>query len=452
MATFLAVNLVKYLCTCGKRQPICRLYLCRHCLKLRCGECVQHEVDTPYCPNCLENLPSAEAKMRKNRCSNCFDCPSCGHTLMTRATSLMVANPDDANKSTPKKMYYMACGFCRWTTRDVGMADQLSSSGGWQDQENEQVKRINSLLDYHRQMSQREKAEKERKKYVKRRTHLYYSDKYGLTSVAAAKRKSIAAMSNMSIKDGDEPPAPVEPGETVTDFDSLPDEIFTEAVDLSKASSMKQRLATPEFQPPGALKLYPQHKHLLIRKSLRCKECEHNLSKPDFNPVSIKFKIQLIALNHVPEIRILSPAVFLPQKETLVTLTLSNPSVYNTTVHFLSLDDENETGDEVNAKCVLPKGELVIARRDDAAMYDDQNQLQQEFKDDPGVIAFRKSNKIGIFMRVKPNLKEGDVKVRFRMQHEYRNTTTALQSEDKEPQIVWLEHTIYMAVGQIQSK
>jgi len=25
-------------------------------------------------------------------------------------------------------------------------------------------------------------------------------------------------------------------------------------------------------------------------------ECEHNLSKPEFNPLSIKFKIQLIAL------------------------------------------------------------------------------------------------------------------------------------------------------------
>ena len=58
------------------------------------------------------------------RCSNCFDCPSCGHTLTTRATSQLVSNPDDPGKSTPKKMYYLACGFCRWTTRDVGIADK----------------------------------------------------------------------------------------------------------------------------------------------------------------------------------------------------------------------------------------------------------------------------------------------------------------------------------------
>ena len=31
----------------------------------------------------------------------------------------------------------------------------------------------------------------------------------------------------------------------------------------------------------------------------------------------------------------------------------------------------------------LPQKEIVIARRDDAAMYDDVSQLQQEFRDDP---------------------------------------------------------------------
>ena len=62
------------------------------------------------------------------RCSNCFDCPSCGHTLTTRATSQLVSNPDDPGKSTPKKMYYLACGFCRWTTRDVAIPDKTQGN------------------------------------------------------------------------------------------------------------------------------------------------------------------------------------------------------------------------------------------------------------------------------------------------------------------------------------
>ena len=54
-------------CSCGSSEPLSRLYFCRHCLDLRCGFCVAQEVDSHYCPNCLENMPSAEARLKKNR-------------------------------------------------------------------------------------------------------------------------------------------------------------------------------------------------------------------------------------------------------------------------------------------------------------------------------------------------------------------------------------------------
>ena len=38
---------------------------------------------------------------------------------------MSVPNPDDPGKLTPKKVYYLACGFCRWTSRDVGIPDQV---------------------------------------------------------------------------------------------------------------------------------------------------------------------------------------------------------------------------------------------------------------------------------------------------------------------------------------
>ncbi len=46
------------------------------------------------------------------------------HTLSTRATNIPAPLPDDPTKTTMKKAYYLACGFCRWTSRDVGMADK----------------------------------------------------------------------------------------------------------------------------------------------------------------------------------------------------------------------------------------------------------------------------------------------------------------------------------------
>ena len=64
------------------------------------------------------------------RCANCFDCPSCGHTLSVRATVTQAVHSsplEEGNKATPpKKMHYLSCGFCRWTTRDVGLADQVT--------------------------------------------------------------------------------------------------------------------------------------------------------------------------------------------------------------------------------------------------------------------------------------------------------------------------------------
>jgi hypothetical protein len=42
--------------------------------------------------------------------------------------------------------------------------------------------------------------------------------------------------------------------------------------------------------------LRPIPKGLVAKRSKRCKQCEHNLVKPELSPTSIKFKMQLFAL------------------------------------------------------------------------------------------------------------------------------------------------------------
>ncbi|RUS70486.1 hypothetical protein EGW08_021749, partial [Elysia chlorotica] len=152
--------------------------------------------------------------------------------------------------------------------------------------------------------------------------------------------------------------------------------------------------------------------------------------------------------HHVPEIRILTPSTFTVNKETVVTLTLSNPSVFGMTVSLHPIEDESDT-DYCSAKVELPKKELLLAGRDEPSMQMCEETSQaDEFKDDPKVIVFRKGNKIGFIVKVTPVVNEGDVKIQFLMKHEFRNTTTvALQSESKEPEIVWLEHKVYMNLG-----
>ena len=61
-------------------------------------------------------------------------------------------------------------------------------------------------------------------------------------------------------------------------------------------TTIEQRIRQPERQPAKTDDLIPIHKFLSVRRSQRCRFCEHNLSKPEYNPSSIKFKIHLGAL------------------------------------------------------------------------------------------------------------------------------------------------------------
>merc|ERR1711953_105797 len=110
--------------------------------------------------------------------------------------------------------------------------------------------------------------------------------------------------------------------------------------DLYTVTSMSQRLAQLEFQPDTITDLFPRHKHLMIKRSQRCRRCEHNLSKPEYNPTSIKFKIQLAAYYHIPEIIVYNVEDLLVSgAECNFTLKIGNPTQHPTTIEIMSLED-----------------------------------------------------------------------------------------------------------------
>ncbi|XP_015279058.1 PREDICTED: dynactin subunit 4 [Gekko japonicus] len=437
MASLLQSERVSYLVRGEKeiRAPLSQLYFCRYCSELRSLECVSHEVDSHYCPSCLENMPSAEAKLKKNRCANCFDCPCCMHTLSSRATSKKTPLPDDPAKTTMKKAYYLACGFCRWTSRDVGMADKSVASGGWQEPENPHTQKINKLVEYYQQLAQKEKMERDRKKLVRRRPYmpLAFSDKYGLGTRLQRQRPGapISALAGLSLKEGeDQKEIKIEPAQAVEEVEPLPEDYYTRPINLTEVTTLRQRLLQPDFQPICASQLYPRHKHLLIKRSLRCRKCEHNLSKPEFNPTSIKFKIQLVAVNYIPEVRIMSIPNLRYMKESQVLLTLTNPV-------------------ENLFQVVVPTKELLLAGKDAAAEYDELAE-PQDFQDDPDIIAFRKANKVGIFIKVTPQKEEGEVTVSFKMKHEFKNLAAPIrptEESDQSCEVIWLTHHVELRLG-----
>lgn len=138
--------------------------------------CTFTQVDSYFCSNCLENIPSAEAKFKKNRCNKCFDCPSCQHSLTSRANTVQVvaastpkgdAADGGAAKSAKdakpiaRKMYYLMCLACRWTSRDVGIPDQTVATGQWPDLEYAHANRFGMLLEHCQNLVLHDKQEKQ---------------------------------------------------------------------------------------------------------------------------------------------------------------------------------------------------------------------------------------------------------------------------------------------------
>ncbi|XP_048007666.1 LOW QUALITY PROTEIN: dynactin subunit 4 [Leguminivora glycinivorella] len=484
MAYLTQPDYVKYKCSCGQLKPITSLYFCRHCLKIRCGFCICHEVDSHYCAYCLENMPSSEARLKKNRCSSCFDCPSCFHTLSTRAT-LAQPRQDPAagaggdgkvgDGKQAKRVYYLSCFNCRWTARDVGIPDQPVASGGWPERTSPHATRVNQLLDYYKAVLQQEKQEKierERKKFAVRGKYITLTDKTGLTGAMA---RSIAGLppaegSSLAL-------AGFTPAVASEEVDELPEDAFTKDVNLNQITSMPQRLAAPEWQPTQVSRLHPIAKLLSVKRSQRCRACDHNLTKPEYNPGSIKFKIELLAYYHVPEVKIISCEIVRPGGKSTLLLKLANPTPHEMTLRILQpseipAEEEKESDKDTSLEKSLDKSlkiekqepswnpkeppavlthitppavTLALAPRDDAAEYDDDARHEPSH-----IILWRKSNKLALRLELATDATAAEgcaAQTALALEYSYRNTVPqpgAPQNRDHT-----LYTTLYLDLGTV---
>lgn len=492
MAYLYQPDYVRYVCHCGSLKPISKIYFCRHCLKIRCGYCVCQEVDLSYCPNCMENLPSTEVRLKKNRCSNCFNCPICFQMLSTRAghAPLRATKEEDSKnvKAVPKKVYYLSCPFCRWSSRDAGIPDQSMATGKWPEQENPHTGRINALIDYHKKLTSKEKQQRERKKFQPNRSFMQF-ERYGLTCTMLRKRIGQSIKQEPFLSWFDYPT----PSIATEEVEELPPEIFTEPLDITKISTLEQRLQQPDVQAENVNGLRPQRRKFLIKRSQRCRVCEHNLSKPDICPQSTKFKIQLAAFYHIPEVKIVTCEPLYLGKSSELFLKFCNPTQHPTQITLFHLDtsmtpvhhaDSTEKGelksDSVEAVCdslnslstvgrqvsiieevktvkvvanadlTLPHSSLILPAKDDTAEYDDTVDTHN-YQDDPKLVVWRKGNKAVVRLTVVPyeNVTKGEpVLVGFVMQYGYVNTITAV-CEQKAPQKSDLKVKLYLTVGKL---
>lgn len=469
-------DVVQYSCSCGSSKPLCRLYFCRHCLTLRCRDCCSHEVDSQYCQHCLEYIPTIDAKLKKNKCSVCYSCPACGHTLSTRANVTHVGTD-----AVPKKSFFLTCTFCRWSSRDVGIKDANASSGPWPEHDSVFNARIDQLYDHYKALASREKQLLRGGKRIIPQVKpmsatghaLHLLDKYGISSsmspkmmqVLREKSKGSTSAPNLqgmqSGKDSGMNTSGVEikaseAKDNLDDEDDFNEEVlYKQNLDVSSVSTLEQRLRQLETQPKSVQSFLPVPQMLSIKRSLRCKTCDHNLSKPEFNPSSIKFKILLAAFYHVPEIKVKGWSL----QEKWLDLSLQNPTPYDLKValDILAVEDECsrlENFTVVNLK-IPPKDETLDIDLDLAGT----TKKETEDEDDQRIVG-RKGNKAFVRLRFNPIVgstisSTGDtksdvanrIKLRFILRHDFVNTIVQVTgSEKRETQIQSVSHKVTVAL------
>ncbi|XP_053210873.1 dynactin subunit 4-like [Panonychus citri] len=450
-------NKVLYECSCGHCKPLTHIYFCRYCLKIRCKDCVSHEVDSQYCQHCLEYIPTVDAKLKKNKCASCFQCPVCMHTFTPRTFLASVPSETDPNGMTTRKAQVLLCSYCKWSSKDVGIPDQLVGSGGWPEVEVPNKKRIEGLVEHYRVIAQRERMEKEKKRINPRPGHaIHLLDKYGISASLSAKlteslrTKAGRTSSNYMPTSKSLTDIKLEPSIATDQLEPLKiEDYYNRDLNEMEISTIEQRLMQIEIQPGPVEKFYPISKMLYVKRSLRCKECDHNLIKPEYNSSSIKFKIQLSAYYDIPEVKIASKPKLYPFSESTVELTFKNPYQYgmNISLHPLNEDEMNET---ITGKVILPKSEFILECKDDTLELELDSTQKNRYNDDPQLITFRRGNKIGLRLQVSPTIGSGDCRICFRLKHDFVNSVIQTKSTGgSEPQVSWIYHKIYINLGPV---
>ena len=89
---------VHYICPCSRKFIIEEMYFCLKCNKAQCKFCLQDEMSSFFCKNCLDVQQPTEAAANKNRCARTMQCPKCSSIMsimMTKLSAIRSLNKPD---------------------------------------------------------------------------------------------------------------------------------------------------------------------------------------------------------------------------------------------------------------------------------------------------------------------------------------------------------------------
>jgi hypothetical protein len=326
---------VEYSCECGKKFHITQLYYCHTCKKLTCPFCVNEEIVSYYCPQCLETATASETISLGSRCKKCYECPQCTAPLV-----YMLSKKDE--KIVADDVTYLQCGFCQWNSLSLEIkadsASTLIATSLKKERESPQQIHVNRVIETVKTQQHREQYYPSKHSELFKRLNALTSllsstsPKRGGTITTHSPNFSLAQLEHsLELK---EKKLKKRMGNTTTykgfDFNTentlltFYEHLTTET--FSSVSSLSQRLSHPNA-PSVHLRstLVPRRVLLLTRRMKHCRRCGRLLIKPELSPQLTQFKRQHVALLYVPCITVKRHSPLIPFKENVIILTFTNP-------------------------------------------------------------------------------------------------------------------------------
>ncbi|KAI8338322.1 dynactin p62 family-domain-containing protein [Choanephora cucurbitarum] len=350
--------------------PLSRLYFCEDCHQIRCPSCVQDEIVSYYCPNCLFEVPTASVKSEKNRCArNCFQCPICQNTLSVVAAQ----EPTQMSATGPAPgPYFLACNVCRWNSKEIDMTFEKPTM---QLQKNEEA--LPEAKEFDQLKEHFEKHLRVNAPPSLPTSFLSFSSSAAFSKYIGNQFHHDSQMQQGKVDDIHD----YEPSTKIADEDVKLLETLTTLRNVDGIATLPQRFTQLHDQPYELSKIHPQRIHLAIKRSKRCRNCRHILIKPEQKAQATRFKIKLVAMNYIPTITLLQlprktfplqigvPAQFVlkftnPLYEEM-SITLATPQIKK---------NKTEAGeqDEIKGKVTILSPHFIVGAYHETIEYDDE--------------------------------------------------------------------------------
>lgn len=132
--------------------PLASLLFCDGCTRILSRDDVYESIDSYFCPQCLENMPSSEANLCGMRCPKCWQCPVCDSILTTQMYGVV------------HQLHYFVCGYCDWTSKGMleeSKPERLVEQGLANERRGPGRQRMLQLLDVFKGRAQEQQRERE---------------------------------------------------------------------------------------------------------------------------------------------------------------------------------------------------------------------------------------------------------------------------------------------------